>query len=631
MLLDASAICGPGLGEILKPAILSSFWRNADMLPTILDLSSLRAAYQSGLTPLDLVEEVIARRAASKDPAVFITPAPDDDLRAAARDLMARAPEANSLPLWGVPFAIKDNIDAAGLPTTAACPAYAYDPTADSTVVGRLKAAGAIVIGKTNLDQFATGLNGTRSPYGAPRSVFNADYISGGSSSGSSVTVASGLATFALGTDTAGSGRVPAAFNNLVGIKPTPGLLSNTGAVPACRSVDCITIFAATVGDGVAIRKVAEGFDAADPFSREAQWASLPTTGLRVGVLEGAEREFFGDTEIEQLYDQAIERVKALGATIVPFDYAPFREAAALLYDGPWVAERLAAVGDFLATNADDFDPSVRKIIEGAKGKTAVDAFNGRYKLEELRRKTEAEWEKADVLLLPTAPTTYKVADMMADPIVLNGRLGRYTNFVNLLDCAAIAVPAGFGSNGLPGGVTLIAPAFTDDALAPFADALHRAANSGMGIDRSAEIPQASRVVPAEDGFIPIVVVGAHLTGMPLNHELTGPGGRLLKACRTAADYRLFVLPDTTPAKPGLIREPGFKGNGLDVEVWALPPAAFAGFVQKIPGPLGIGKVVLDDGSGVSGFLCEAHAVLGAEEVTALGGWRAYIQRKLAS
>jgi allophanate hydrolase len=598
------------------------------MLPTILDLSSLHAAYQSGLTPLDLVETVIARRTASNDPAIFITPTPDEDLRAAARDLMARAPEPNSLPLWGVPFAVKDNIDVAGLPTTAGCPAYAYHPGTDSTVVARLNAAGAIVIGKTNLDQFATGLNGTRSPHGAPRSVFDPDYISGGSSSGSAVAVASGLASFALGTDTAGSGRVPAAFNNLVGIKPTPGLLPNTGVVPACRSVDCVTIFAATVGDGVAIRKVAEGFDVADAFSRHARPISLPRTGLRIGVLEGAEREFFGDAGVERLYDQAIESVKALGATMVPFDYGPFREAAALLYEGPWVAERLAAVEGFHVTNAADFDPVVRTIIEGAKGKTAVDAFNGRYKLEELRRETDAEWQKADILLLPTAPTTYTVAEMQADPIVLNGRLGRYTNFVNLLDCAAIAVPAGFDSESqLPAGMTLIAPAFADDALAPLADALHRAAASGMGVDRDRHIPgQSVAFVPSDDGFVPIVVVGAHLSGMPLNHQLTAPGGRLLKTCRTAQDYRLFALPGTVPPKPGLIREPGFKGPGLEVEVWLMPPDAFGHFVQNIPDPLGIGKVTLDDGSAVSGFLCEAHAVRGAEDITHLGGWRTYLR-----
>lgn len=602
------------------------------MLPTILDLASLKAAYKDGLSPLELVEEVIARGKASDDPAIFITKTPEDELRAQAQALLERAPSPNSLPLWGIPFAVKDNIDVAGLPTSAGCPAYAYTPKEDATVVARLKAAGALVIGKTNLDQFATGLNGTRSPHGAPRSVFDKAYVSGGSSSGSAVAVASGLAAFSLGTDTAGSGRVPAAFNNLVGIKPTPGLVPNVGVVPACRSVDVVTVFAATVGDGIAIRKIMDGYDAADPFSRKAVPLALPSEGLRVGVLEGDEREFFGNKQVEALYDAAIERAKSLGATIVPFDYAPFRQAAELLYNGPWVAERLAAVKDFLATNADDFDPTVRTIIEGAKSYSAVDAFEGRYKLEALGQQVKAAWENFDVLLLPTSPTTYTVEDMLADPITRNGHFGRYTNFANLYGYAAIAIPAGFDSNDhLPAGVTLIGPAFSDDALAPFADAMHRSLSAGMGKDKVAKIPEASRVAPGNDGLVTIVVVGAHLTGMPLNHELTGPGGKLLKTCRTAGDYRLFVLPNTTPPKPGLIRDPGpgFDGAGLEVEVWKVTPAAFGQFVQNIPAPLGIGKVTLDDGSQVSGFLCEAHAVVGAQEVTALGGWRAYIaQRK---
>ncbi|AYG69336.1 MULTISPECIES: allophanate hydrolase [unclassified Rhizobium] len=602
------------------------------MLPIILDLASLNSAYAAGLSPVDLVEEVIRRRKASDDPAIFITPTLDDDLRAAAKVLLARAPKPNSLPLWGIPFAVKDNIDVAGLPTTAACPAFAYHPDEDATVVARLQAAGALVIGKTNLDQFATGLNGTRSPHGAPRSVFDRDYVSGGSSSGSAVAVASGLASFALGTDTAGSGRVPAAFNNLVGIKPTPGLLPNVGVVPACRSVDVVTIFAATVGDGVAIRKVVEGYDAADPFSRKAASASLPVSGLRIGVLDGAEREFFGNRDVETLYDAAIERARTLGATIVPFDYAPFRQAAELLYNGPWVAERLAAVKDFLASNAADFDPTVRTIIEGAKTYDAVAAFEGRYKLEALRQKTRREWEKADILMLPTSPTTYTVEEMMADPIVKNGHFGRYTNFVNLLDCAAIAIPAGFDATGhLPAGVTLIGPAFTDEALAPFADAMHRSLSAGMGRDRAATIPEASRVPPANDGSVPIVVVGAHLSGMPLNHELTSAGGYRLKTCRTAGDYRLFALPGTVPPKPGLVREPGFTGGGIEVEVWAVSPEAFGCFVQKIPAPLGIGKVTLDDGTVVSGFLCESHATTGAKDITAFGGWRNFIRTAAAT
>jgi allophanate hydrolase len=600
------------------------------MLPTILDLATLRELYASRrVSPRDVLQSVIERRANWPDKAVFITLSSDADLLDAADALLERHPEPNSLPLWGIPFAVKDNIDVAGLPTTAGCPVFAYEPEADATVVSRLKAAGAIVIGKTNLDQFATGLNGTRSPHGAPRSVFDAQYVSGGSSSGSAVAVAAGFATFALGTDTAGSGRVPAMFNNLVGIKPTPGLVPNTGVVPACRSVDCVTVFAATVGDGIAVRKIAEGFDAADPFSRRARWASLPATGLRVGVLDGAERDFYGNAEVERLYDAAIENVRALGATIVPFDYAPFREAAALLYEGPWVAERLAAIEAFFDSNAADIDPTVRTIIAGARGKTAVEAFNGKYRLEELRRKTESEWDKADVLMLPTSPTTYTVEEILADPIRLNSHFGRYTNFANLLDCAAIAVPSGFDqADHLPAGVTLVGPAFSDDALAPLADALHRKAAPGMGRDKKAGLPSASIVQRQPDSLVPIVVVGAHLTGMPLNKELTGPGGRLIKKCRTASDYKLFALPNTTPAKPGLVREPGYLGNGLAVEVWALPPAAFGEFVARIPAPLGIGKVTLDDGSQISGFLCEAHAVAGAEDITSHGGWRAFIESR---
>jgi allophanate hydrolase len=588
-------------------------------LPPMLTLAGLKDAYGEGLTPLEMVEEVIRRRAALEDSAVFISATPDDALREAANAVMAGP---RDLPLWGMPFAVKDNIDVAGLPTTAACPAFAYQPAEDATVVARLRAAGAIVIGKTNLDQFATGLNGTRSPYGAPRSVFNADYVSGGSSSGSAVAVASGLCSFALGTDTAGSGRVPAMFNNLVGIKPTPGLVPNTGVVPACRSLDVVTVFAGSVADGVAVRQVMEGYDAADPFSRRRQPAGLPP-GLRIGVLDGVEREFFGNAEVEALYDAAIERAKTLGASILPFDYAPFREAAALLYDGPWVAERLAAVEGFFATNESEFDPTVRKIIGGAKGRTAVEAFNGLYRLNAIKQQVAPVWDTVDILMLPTSPTTHTVADMLADPVAKNSQFGRYTNFVNLMGLAAIAVPGGFGSSGLPAGVTLIGPGFSDDALAPFAAAMHAAAACGMGKDRDAVVPAAP--LPAvPEGWLQLAVVGAHLTGMPLNHELTGPGAVKLAETTTAPGYRLYALPGTVPPKPGLIHDPAFTGPGIAVEVWALPAAAFGAFVARIPAPLGIGKLTLADGTQVSGFLCEGHAVAGAEEITDFGGWRAY-------
>lgn len=595
------------------------------MLPEFMSIAAIRDAYAGGASPVDVIEQVIARRAALADPAVFISQTPDATLRAEAQALAERGPEG--LALFGIPFAVKDNIDVAGLPTTAACPAYAYDPQQDATTVARLRAAGAIVIGKTNLDQFATGLNGTRSPYGAPRSVFDADYVSGGSSSGSAVAVAAGICAFSLGTDTAGSGRVPAMFNNLVGLKPSPGLVPNTGGVPACRSIDVITVFAGSVDEAALVRGIMEGYDPADPFSRRAVPVALPAKP-RIGILTGVEKNFYGNAEVEALYDAACARAESLGATLVPFDYTPFREAASLLYDGPWVAERLAAVEDFLDSNADDFDPTVRRIIEGARGKTAVEAFLGLYRLNALRQQVAPTWDAVDMLMLPTSPTTCTVADMLADPVGRNSQFGLYTNFANLLGYAAIAVPGGFGPSGLPAGVTLVGPGFSDQALVPFAGAMHAAAACGMGKDRSAPVPAPVPTVP--EGWLTLAVVGAHLTGMPLNHELTGPGGILLEATRTASGYRLFSLAGTVPPKPGLILDPGFAGDGIAVELWALPPAAFGAFVARIPAPLGIGKVTLADGRAVSCFLCESHAVAGAEDITGFGGWRAYVGRQTA-
>ena len=596
------------------------------MLPMILDIGNLQAQYRSGgLTPLQVVDEVLRRIAASADAAVWISRVADEELRAAARQLMQQGHPGAAQPLWGVPFAVKDNIDCAGLDTTAACPAYAYRPQQDAAVVARLRAAGALLVGKTNLDQFATGLNGTRSPHGAPRCVFDRRYISGGSSSGSAVAVASGQVAFALGTDTAGSGRVPAAFNNLIGVKPSRGLLSTGGVVPACRSLDCVSVLAVTVADADQVRRLAQGFDADDPYSREGAQRKLPAKGFRFGVLDPAQREFFGDGEAERLYEQAAARLAELGGVAVSFDFSPFREAADLLYSGPWVAERLEPLRGFIADHAAAMDPSVRTIIDGARSLDAAQVFSGLYRLQALRRRAEAQWSRLDLLLLPTAPTIYTVEQMRADPLALNSRLGFYTNFVNLLDCCAVAVPAGFRDDGLPFGVSLIAPAFTDDALANLAGGLHQVCGVGLGGDRSAAFP----AVTAE--YEVIGVVGAHLSGMPLNHQLTEAGGTLLRRCRTAPDYRLYELPDTTPRKPGLVREPGFQGPGIEVELWSLPAAAIGQFVARIPAPLGVGKWRLDDGSEATGFLCEPYALTQAIEVTHYGGWRAYlaeIQRK---
>jgi allophanate hydrolase len=588
------------------------------------DLASLRAAYRSGATPVEIAQTSLRRIADYGDPAVWITRVPENEVLARAEALTRQGP-GETMRLWGIPFAVKDNIDVAGLPTTAACPAFAYTPNKSAHVVTRLLAAGAILVGKTNLDQFATGLVGTRSPYGAPRSVFDSRYVSGGSSSGSAVAAAAGLAAFSLGTDTAGSGRVPAAYNNIVGLKPTKGLLSTTGVVPACRSLDCVSIFANTTGDAIDVLRVAEGYDATDSYSRKRVPSAALAKNFRFGVLALADREFFGDSSSAKLYEDAIAHLIALGGQAITIDYGPFRAAAALLYQGAWAAERLASVKDFMGQHEDAMDPSVRAIIAGARSLSAVDAFEGQYRLAATRRAADAEWARMDFLLLPTVPTQDTVEEVIADPIARNSRLGLYTNFVNLLDCCGIAVPAGFRDNGLPFGVTLIAQAFFDMALAPIADALHRAGAFGMGQARDGVLPESSRVERVQDdGRIDLFVVGAHLSGMPLNRELMGMGGLFRGSTETAPDYRLYVLPGTKPAKPGMVRCPD-AGARIAGEIWSLPADAFGRFVANIPAPLGIGKIVLDNGRSVSGFLAEAFAIQNAKDITSFGGWRAYM------
>ncbi|WP_029910417.1 allophanate hydrolase [Pelobacter seleniigenes] len=593
-----------------------------------LEIPRLREAYSNGLSPVEMVEEVLQRCAAYPDRAVWISRASREQLLARAQWLIEQPGGVENLPLYGIPFAVKDNIDCLGFATTAACPAYAYQPDSDAFVVAKLLAAGAILIGKTNLDQFATGLVGTRSPHGAPRCVFDADYVSGGSSSGSAVAVGAGLVSFALGTDTAGSGRVPAAFNNLVGVKPTKGLVSTSGVVPACRSLDCVTVFAASCGEADLVRGIMQGEDDSDPYSRAMHERSLPLERFRFGYLPQDQREFFGDDEAAALYAASISALQALGGEGVEIDYRPFQQSAELLYSGPWVAERAAAIGDFLAEHGADMDPTVRTIVEGATRISGVEAFKGEYRLRELAKICNRQWQQMDVMLLPTAPTIYRVEDVAANPIELNSRLGTYTNFVNLLDCSAVAVPAGFrASNGLPFGVTLIAPAFCDSDLARLADRLHRAESASLQVGGT-EYPLADESKMKEnlaDELIQLAVVGAHLSGQPLNHQLTRRGARLQATTRTAGDYRLYALAGTKPAKPGLIRDPDFSGAGLEVEVWALTAEAFGEFTAEVPAPLGIGSLILADGSTVKGFICEPWAIAAAEEITHLGGWRNYL------
>ncbi|HEY0833374.1 MAG TPA: allophanate hydrolase [Azospirillum sp.] len=595
-----------------------------------LEIAVLAKAYaDGGLSPAAVLDAVHDRIAAMGERPVWIhlLSRADTGRRLAAAE--ARRAAGEELPLFGIPFAVKDNIDVAGLPTTAGCPEFAYTPDRSATVVERLEAAGAILIGKTNLDQFATGLVGTRSPYGACSSVFDARYVSGGSSSGSGVAVGAGLVSFALGTDTAGSGRVPAAFNNIVGLKPTKGLVSAAGVVPACRTQDCVSIFAGTAGDALAVLAVTGAYDAADPYSRTAPaGATLPAPlppGFRFGVpADGL--EFFGDEAAAALFAASADRMEALGGVRVAVDFTPFRDAAQLLYSGPWVAERLAAIRPFAESNPEAIHPVVRGIVLGAATIGAADAFAGFYRLAELIRRAEAEWAKMDVLLLPTTGTTYTIAELAAEPVRLNSNLGYYTNFVNLMDLSAIAVPAGFRANGLPFGVTLVGRAFADGGLAALADRFHRAQVLPIGATGhlpEGPPPDADRAAP---GTVRLAVVGAHLSGQPLNHQLTGCGARLVRTARTAEGYRLHALAGTVPAKPGLVRDPAGAG-GIELEVWELDDAAFGRFVAEVPAPMTIGTVVLEDGTPVKGFLCEPIALQGAEDITRFGGWRRWLAR----
>jgi allophanate hydrolase len=575
-------------------------------------------------SPAETVARSFTRIRSYNDPAVFISLREEKDAIAEAESLAAK--DAHALPLFGVPVAVKDNIDVKGLPTTAACPAFSYSPSHDATSVARLREAGAIVIGKTNLDQFATGLNGTRSPYGTPVNPMRADLIPGGSSSGSAVAVAAGLVPLALGTDTAGSGRVPAMLNNIVGLKPSLGMVSTAGLVPACRTLDCVSVFSLTVDDAVTALAAMAGPDLADPFSRDRPLRDLTPfpARVRLGVPRNGQLIFFGDRVSEAAYGEALKRWTALGAELVEFDMEPFYETARLLYDGPWVAERYLVIRNLLASSPDSIHAVTREIIAAGSRLTAAEAFSALYRLQSLRKIAERAFANMDAIVLPTAPTVYSTAQVLANPIELNNRLGTYTNFVNLLDLCGLALPAAIRSDDIPFGITLLAPAGNDALLASIGRAFHADTRLKMGARGLTQPPLAPlRASAGED--IAIAVVGAHLSGMALNSELKALGGRLVEATLTAPDYQLYALA-TAPPKPGMLRvEPG-KGTAIELEVWALSAAAFGQFVAAIPPPLSIGTIKLSDGRGVKGFLVEAAGVDGARDISAFGGWRAYMK-----
>lgn len=600
------------------------------MIPSSLDLTTLAQAYRDGLKPSALMAHLHAQANTDSHHA-WISLLPLERVLAIAKALDGQDPA--SLPLYGVPFAIKDNIDLADHPTTAGCPDYAYVSESSAFVVEKLIAAGAIPLGKTNLDQFATGLNGTRSPYGACQNAFDPAFISGGSSSGSAVSVACGQVSFSLGTDTAGSGRVPAAFNNLVGLKPSCGLLSTRGVVPACRSLDAVSIFALTATDAQQVFAVAQGEDAQDPYSRAAQPHGRGFAAGDVfcfGVPKPEQLAFFGDAENPALFAAAVARLELLGGKAVEIDFSPLLETARLLYGGPWVAERYHAIRDFIERQPESVFPVTRDITLGAKKFSATDTFDALYRLQALKHRCAELWQGVDVMLTPTAGRQYTIADMLADPFQLNTDLGYYTNFMNLLDYSAVAVPAAMRSDGLPFGVTLFAPAHQDLPLLQLAARWQADTGLLLGATQQSLPVQGTAPQAVANGQVRVAVCGAHLSGLPLNWQLTQRGGRLIAATRSAPEYRFYALAGGPPLRPGMVKV-AEGGASIDVEVWELPASAFGSFVAGIPAPLGIGKLKLIDGSEVCGFICEPAGLAGAEDITPLGSWRRWLAQRSAA
>ncbi|MEE4911326.1 allophanate hydrolase [Pseudomonas alliivorans] len=597
-------------------------------LLTDLRLDCVRAAYQSGaVSPRQLILQ-LQEKAAELNPGyhLFIHLLSPDELEPYLAALESR--ELKDLPLYGVPFAIKDNIDLAGIPTTAACPDYAYTPERSATIVEQLIALGAVPMGKTNLDQFATGLNGSRSPYGpCPNSVLK-EYPSGGSSSGSSLAVALGVSSFSLGTDTAGSGRVPAALNNLVGTKASKGLISTAGVVPACRTQDCVSLFTATAREASELLGLVAKLDPRDEYSRRnPAWNDATAFGtprpFRFGVPRAQDLEFFGCIQGPLLFSDAIDHLTALGGEAVTLDLSPFLEAASLLYDGPWVAERYSVAGQLMEENPAAVLPVIRAVLAKAPAVTGVETFRAQYRLQALKAICDKALEGVDCVVTPSIGRPMTSAELLAEPVLRNSELGYYTNFVNLLDYAAVAVPSTFMDNGLPWGVTLFGRAFTDQYLLSLADAFQR--HTALPLI-SGNTPSAPTTVARNDR-VRLVVCGAHLDGLALNGQLKQRGARLLEATQSSPDYQLYALAGGPPFRPGMVRV-AEGGVAIEVEVWELPSAELGSFLTGIPAPLGLGKVQLADGRWETGFICEPYGLEGARNISELGGWRAYLQQQ---
>lgn len=585
-----------------------------------------KAYWQGSLTPQALIEHLLTLSEQYDDHNIWISRLSIEQIQPYLDRLADYS--VDDLPLYGIPFAIKDNIDLAGVATTAACVDFSYLPDEHAHVVGQLIKAGAIPLGKTNLDQFATGLVGVRSPepWGACKNSINSEYISGGSSAGSAVAVALGLVSFSLGTDTAGSGRVPAAFNNLVGLKPSKGLLSTRGVVPACRSLDCVTIFSRTTDDANQVFEIAADFDPRDAYARpnrdtnKRNYGSIERPAFRFATPQVDQLNFFGNKEIEAGFTQAIETLTKLGGIHHAIDFSPFLTAAKLLYEGPWVAERRVATE---GVDHKSMLPVIADILATQKDALADDLFKAQYKLQACYQDVQPVLADYDFILTPTAGTIYTIEQVLADPIQLNSNLGYYTNFMNLLDCSAVAVPAGFISSGLPYGVTLFSRAFSDTRLLSFANLFQQKLKLPLGASQH-ELPKSNKKSTGVMDTVEVVVCGAHLEGLSLNWQLTERGGKLLRKTHSSANYRLYALAGGPPYRPGMIRDEQ-NGQQIEVEVWSLPTATLGSFVANIPAPLGIGKIELEDSNWYVGFICESYVLNTATDITHKGSWRNHI------
>ncbi len=600
-----------------------------------LSITELHERYRNGLlSPATLIADITEKIKSFEENNIWIHPLDEDELEVYISNLQGKGPD--ELPLYGIPFAIKDNIDLVGIATTAACPEFSYIPKENAFAVQLLIDAGAIPIGKTNLDQFAAGLVGTRSPYGAVKNAFDPAYVSGGSSSGSAVAVALGQVSFALGTDTAGSGRVPVAYNNLVGLKPTKGRISTSGLVPACRSLDCISIFALNPDDVSEVFNIVDCYDPADIYSR----VSTDTTKskkYKIGVPDRSFLKFFGNKDYKNLFDDFVNEIlnEKIGSGVnteesyelVNIDFTPFINTANLLYQGPWLAERYAAIDDFIDSNPDAIFPVTKNIILPAKDIGAVETFKKLYELQALKKETDKILEQVDFVVTPTVGTKYRIDEVNDEPIKLNSNLGYYTNYMNLLDYAAIAIPAGFDKDNFPFGVTLFSDAFTDRALLEQAKKLLDGKHIKMGATNF-EWTRKEVSIHCNQGVttIDIAVCGAHLSGMPLNHQLTDNNAVLIKATKTEASYKLYALAGEPPLRPGLVKDCD-NGKSIEVEVWRMPLSSFGVFIINIPSPLGIGKAILEEGEEVNSFICESYGIIDAIDITDFGGWRNYIKQ----